>query len=95
MKILLHGYNTCCQNQAGGVQTRIRKIHDLIKQRDLEVDYFSPFEIDLRNYDVLHVFRLDYETRGLIRCAKRLGLKVVLSSIVSISDGRKLKLLKI
>lgn len=95
MKILLHGYNTCCQNQAGGVQTRIRKIHDLLKQRDLEVDYFSPFEIDLRNYDVLHVFRLDYETRGLIRCAKRLGLKVVLSSIVSISDGRKLKLLKI
>ena len=95
MKILLHGYNTCCQNQAGGVQTRIRKIYALLKQRNLEVDYFSSFEIDLRNYEVLHVFRLDYETRGLIRCAKRLGLRVVLSSIVSISGGRKLKLLKI
>lgn len=95
MRVLLQAYNTCCQNRAGGVQTRIRKIYDLLKQRGVDVGFFSAFETDLRNYDVLHVFRLDYETRGLIRCAKSLGLKVVLSSIVSISDGKKLSLLKI
>lgn len=94
MKILLSSYNTCCQNKAGGVQTRIRKIYELLKLRGIQVDYFSAFDSDLRNYDVLHVFMLDYETRGLIKCAKRLGLKVILSSIVSISERRKLRILR-
>lgn len=94
MKVLLHAYNTCCQNKAGGVQTRIRKIYKLLKGRSVDVDYFSTFDCDLRNYDVLHVFMLDYENRGIIKCAKRLGLKVVMSSIVSISEGRKLRILR-
>ena len=95
MKVIFSSYNTCCQNKAGGVQTRIRKIRDLLHAKGIEVDYFSAFESDLRNYDVLHVFMLDYENRGLIKCAKRLGLKVVLSTIVSISERRKLSILRL
>ena len=95
MKILFSSYNTCCQNKAGGVQTRIRKIYELLKKRSVDVEYFSLFNSDLRNYDVLHVFMLDYENRGLIKCAKRLGLKVVLSSIVSIGEAKKLRILRL
>lgn len=89
MKVLFHAYNTCCQNESGGVQVRVRKIHDLIVARGIQVDYFSPFETKLEDYDVLHVFRLDYETYSLITCAKSKGVKVVLSSIVGITDAKK------
>lgn len=92
MKVLFQSYPTCCQNKAGGVQTRIRKIYSLLKERNVKVDYFSTFETDLRNYDVLHIFMLGFENRGLVRCAKQLGLKVVLSSIVGIGEGKKLRI---
>lgn len=92
MKVLLHAYNTCCQTESGGVQVRIRKIKSLLEAAGVEVDFFSPFKTRLKEYDVLHVFGLHAETERLISCAKTLGLKVVLSSIVNISHRRAMSI---
>lgn len=94
MKILFHAYNTCCQNEAGGVQVRMRHIHDLLEDKNIHVDYFSPFENKVKDYDVLHVFSLNSEALNLMRVAKDCGKLVVLSSIVNIVGGWKIDFYK-
>jgi glycosyltransferase, family 1 len=90
MKVLLQSYNTCCQNRSGGVNVRIKKIYQLLKDLGVKVHFFDKFSTDLNEYDVLHVFRLDAENTALIECAKQRGLKVVISSIVNLDGGRKI-----
>ncbi len=92
MKVLFHAYNTCCQNEAGGVQVRMRRIHDLLIENSIHVDYFSPFETKIRDYDVLHVFSLNLESLALMKVAKDCGKLIVLSSIVNILGGWKIDL---
>jgi len=90
MKVLIKGYDTCCQNQSGGVQIRIRNFYEALKDNGCDVSYFNSFESDLREYDILHVFKMDIESLALIRCAKTMGKKVVLSSIVNCINKRKI-----
>lgn len=90
MKVLFQAYNTCCQNTSGGVQNRLRKIHDLLVERGYQVDYFNPFETRLEEYDILHVFSLNVESYALMQVAKQKGVKIVLSSIVNTINGRKI-----
>ncbi len=87
MKILFHAYNCCCQNESGGVQVRIRRMQKLLSSKGVQVDFFNPYETKLKDYDVLHIFMLTVESQELVKLAKSLGLKVVLSSIVSIREG--------
>lgn len=91
MKILLHAYNTCCQSESGGVQVRIRKIKSLLEERGVRVDFFNPYTTDIRDYDLVHVFMLTLESESLINCAKTLGKKVVLSSIVNLNSYKTAK----
>lgn len=91
MKILFHAYNTCCQTQSGGVQVRIRKIKSLLEERGIQVDFFNPYTTDIRDYDVVHVFMLTLESEPFISCAKTLGKKVVLSSIVNLDKYNSAK----
>lgn len=95
MRILLHGYNTCCQNAAGGVQIRIRKILSLLKAAGIYVELFNPFETKVRDFDILHIFMLTPETHSLIALAKNNGVKVVISSIVNTIGGWKVDLHRI
>lgn len=88
MKVLFHAYNTCCQTASGGVQVRVRKIKAHLEARGIQVDFFSAFETKLKDYDVLHIFALHAETAGLISTAKKLGLKVVISTIVNILPSK-------
>lgn len=90
MRVLIHGYNNCCQNASGGVQVRIRKFYDLLSQSGVIVDYFNPFQTQLKDYDILHVFSLNYETYSLIVAAKNMGLKIVISAI-AIPQKRKIR----
>lgn len=94
MKVIIHGYNTCCQNKAGGVQTRIRKIASLLKERGVEVELFNPFESEIASCDVLHIFQLDIEKYSLIRCAKQLSKKVVMSTVTPVNERGKMLLYK-
>lgn len=88
MRVLLQAYNTCCQTESGGVQVRVRKIKNLLEKRGIHVDFFSPFETKLKDYDVLHVFSLQEESLGLVKSAKNIGLKVVVSPIVNTTPFR-------
>lgn len=87
MKVLIQSYNTCCQNQSGGVQNRVRKIHDLLNKCGVTVDYFSSFGTRVEDYDILHIFYLSPETFDLVRYAKQKGVKIVLSPIVGLIGG--------
>lgn len=90
MNILIHGYNTCCQNNMGGVQTRARKFKQLLEEHDNNVSFFSAFDSKLENNDILHIFMATPENLNLIRCAKSKGCKVVISSIINLKGKRKL-----
>lgn len=95
MKILFQSYNTCCQNTSGGVQVRIRKIRSFLLERGYQVDYFSPFETKIGDYDILHIFKLTNECLDLIKCARLSGVKVVLSSIVGLDGGYKIDIYRL
>lgn len=95
MKVLYQSYNTCCQNQSGGVQNRLRTIHNLLNKRGIIVDFFSPFETKVEDYDILHVFSLSPESFDLVRFAKQKGLKIVLSPIVNLNGGMILDLCRL
>ena len=96
MKVIITGYNTCCQNTSGGVQSRIRQIYSrLALKKDVSVEYFCPMTTRLDGCDILHLFKLEIEYVRLIKCAKEKGVKVVLSSIVPLSKGWKVDLRRI
>lgn len=90
MKIVITGYNTCGQNKSGGVQNRIKEIYNRLQKKNVTIEYFCPMLTKLDDCDVLHLFKLDNEYIKLIKCAKKKGVKVVLSSIVPLTDGWKI-----
>ncbi len=94
MKVIIQGYNTCCQNKAGGVQTRIRKIASLLQERGVEVELFNPFESDIASCDVLHIFKLGVENQALVQAAKKQGKRVVMSAVAPVVRKGKLQFYK-
>lgn len=96
MKIAIVGYNTCCLNNTGGIQVRIRKIYELLlKRNDVEVEYFRPMETDFESVSIFHLFKLEPEYFNLVMKAKSRGKKIVLSSVVPLKDDNKLKFYKL
>lgn len=94
MNILFKSYNTCCQNKNGGVQSRLRSIANKLKNRGENVELFNEFTTDISQFDIIHFFKLEPENYALLKCAKSNGLKVVISSVIGLSDsnGKKLRL---
>ncbi len=90
MKILIDSYSTCMQNDSGGVQIRIKKIMELLKEKNIIVDYFNKFSTKLTDYDILHIFSLNIENYTLIKYAKEIGLKVIISTVIPIKYGMKI-----
>lgn len=92
MRVLLHTYNTCFQNPSGGVQVRVKKVKSLLEDKGIDVDFFNPSQSLLTDYDILHIYKLDAETAALISNAHKRKLKVFISPIISLSNGRILDL---
>ena len=91
MKIILHGYNVCCQTESGGIQNRIRAIHSLLNQRKgVEAELFNPYESRIQECDILHLFKMKDEQDELINYTKELGKRVILSSVIPINNGKVL-----
>ena len=90
MNVLIQSYNTCIQNQAGGVQHRIRKTVSALREKGVSAEYFNQFESNVALCDILHVFGYTCENLGLIRCAKAYGKKVVISPVAPLINGRKI-----
>ena len=87
MKVLIHTYDTAYQNQAGGVHNRIERTVVALRELGIEIDYFNKYSTNIKEYDILHVFKLDIASKQLIDYAKAVGVKVVVSSIMSIDRG--------
>ena len=96
MRILLHSYNTCFQNAAGGMQSRIQEFKSHLEERlDICVDFFSPASSKIEEYDILHLFRLDIENYSLVQYAKKKGVGIVISSVVPLVGERNIDFLRL
>lgn len=95
MKVLIQSYNSCAQNKSGGVQERIRRTASRLMDCGIEVELFNKFKSDIRECDILHIFGLDYENLSLINCAKKMGKRVVISTILPLADGYKYDLYRL
>lgn len=87
MKVLIHTYDTAYQNQAGGVHNRIERTVMALRKLGIEIDFFDKYSTDIKDYDILHIFKLDIASKQLIDYAKAVGVKVVVSSIMSVDRG--------
>lgn len=93
MRVLFQGYSTYAQNKSGGVQVRMRQLASHLRKSGVDVDFFEHNTTDISQYDILHIFSLNAEHYNLVNYAHRKGVKVVLSSIVTLADGWKIDLL--
>lgn len=92
MKILIDSYDTCCQNNSGGVQIRLKKTYELLKNKKIDTKLFNKFDDKIDDYDILHIFKLEYQKYSLIDCAKLKGKKVIISTIMSTNINWKIRL---
>lgn len=95
MKVIFASYYTCCQNASGGVQNRLRKIASLLEERGIKTELFNPFETKLEKGDILHVFMVSTENYGLIKYAKSIGVRVIISTVVPMVNQQKLNIYKV
>ncbi len=92
MKVLLETYNTFAQNVGSGVKTRIFSFHRALTELGIQVDYFDKWHTEIIDYDIIHVFKATLDDYNLMYFAKSLGKKIVLSSIIPLSDEKKIVL---
>jgi len=90
MKILFETYNTFAQNTGGGVQTKLYSLRDSLSSIGCEVDLFDKWKTKVEDYDIVHFFKVSIDDFALMNYAKSLGKKIVLSSIVPLSDVKKI-----
>ena len=90
LKVLVQTYDTAFQNVAGGVHNRIVRTVDAIRKTGCIVDYFDQFHTVADQYDILHVFKLDVSNLGLMQYARSRGMKIVLSAIQGLDNGRNI-----
>lgn len=94
MKVILQGYNTCCQNKSGGINKRINAFKTRLANQSIDVELFNPFETKLEDADIIHFFMPGFENYSLIEFAASLNKKIVISTVVSIKVDAKKRLYK-
>ncbi len=82
MRILIESYNNVMQNPAGGVSGRIKNYINTLKKSGIEAKLFNKWEDKIIDYDIIHIFKLNTEDYQLVKYAKKLGKKIVISSVV-------------
>ena len=92
MKVFIDSYNTCRQNSAGGVQSKILDTCEHLKTAGIEVSLFNKWEDKIENCDILHFFKLSNEYESLLRLAKQRGVKIVISAVVALEGGNRIAL---
>ena len=90
MKVVFQSSSTCCQNETGGVQIRLRKIASLLVKCGVEVEFFNAFTTKFHRGDILHVFMLSLDNYPLVQYAKAMGVKIVISTIIPLIGEAKL-----
>lgn len=92
MKILFETYNTFAQNTGGGVQTKLYSLLNALRSIGCEVDVYNKWNTKIVNYDIIHFFKASIDDYALMNYAKSQGKKIVLSSIIPLTDEKKILL---
>lgn len=80
MKIAFFTYPWAFQDPGGG-EILLLKTKEILEQRGIAVKLFDPFRDNLKDFDILHIFSSFKDCLGIMECAHKLGIKVVLSPI--------------
>lgn len=80
MAIYFYVYPSAFQNPGGG-EVQLLKTKEYLEKRGLEIRLYDQWKDKLKPADVLHVFGSVKYCFGLMRTAKEVGAKVVLSTI--------------
>lgn len=92
MKILVNSYYNFAQNTAGGVYSKVMNYIHSAKDSDLTIKQFDVWNDKVMDYDIIHYFALKAEFMDQMYMAKKLGKKIVISSIVTIADAKRTRL---
>jgi glycosyltransferase involved in cell wall biosynthesis len=84
MKVLIETYNSAFQNPAGGISIRINNfIRNYRKYFSSDyIKLFDKWNDKLKDFDLLHIFKVNIEDFQLMNLAKSSGLPVIISSVV-------------
>ena len=80
MAVYFYVYPSAFQNPGGG-EVQLLKTKEYLEKRGLEIRLYDQWKDKLGQGDVLHVFGSVKYCYGLMRTAKEVGAKVVLSTI--------------
>lgn len=91
MKILIDSHNTIHQNISGGLRTRINNHVSALESLGIECKRYNKWTDNIKDFDILHIFKLSLDTMSEINYAKQIGIPIVLSSVYPISGAIKIK----
>ena len=94
MKVLIESYNNITQNTAGGIQGRIKNLIYYLQRNSIEATLFNKWEHKVKDFDILHIFKLNMEDYHLVNYAKNNDIPVVISSVVPLEGAFKIKMNK-
>ena len=80
MTIYFYVYPSAFQNPGGG-EVQLIKTKEYLEKRGLQIHLYDPWKDKLKKGDLLHVFGSVKYCYGLMRTAKEIGAKVLLSTI--------------
>lgn len=92
MKVLVNSYLNFAQNTAGGVYSKVTNFIKSSENSDVFIKPFNVWTDKVTDFDIIHYFALKTEFFDQMILAKKLGKKVVISSIVTIADAKRTRL---
>ena len=94
MKVLINSYNNVFQHDGGGIQMRVKNFfaqYNVLP--DVDVKLFNKWEDKLRDFQLLHEFKVTVESYSILAAAKEEGLKTIVSSVVPQINAVKIRTL--
>lgn len=90
MKIAIESSNCVKQNDAGGIQMRIGNYLHHLLAHGTDVVLFDKWNHKISGFDILHIFKVNYEDYRLAQRAKESGTAVVISSVIPIGNSSRI-----
>ena len=91
MRVLIQSYDNFAQNKAGGVYSKVMNYIKSAEGSDVLMKPFDKWQDKLKDYDIIHYFGLKLEFIDQMKLAKNLGLKIVISSIITPTSISRIK----
>lgn len=93
LRIYIDSYSNAMQNGSGGISMRIRKLYnEFTAFPEIKVHLFNKWTDKLSDCDILHVFKITLDSYAQICFAKKIGKKVVVSSVVAQEGYSKIRM---